>query len=144
MSNVTNYLTPEEINAYQTRANQYDVAAQRGLAKTAYARQIGGIDYGRGQTRLNRNWDQAYKGLASPFVRRNILRSGIFQQGLGDYGYNRQQAFDDYALQEQRRQEGLSQQEQDIEFVRAQGRQQIEAERAARQAALAAQLRSIQ
>lgn len=144
MSNVTNYLTPEEINAYQTRANQYDVAAQRGLAKTAYARQIGGIDYGRGQTRLTRNWDKAFKSLPSPYARRNVLRSGIYKQGLGDYGFNRQQAFDDYALQYQRQNEGLSQQEQDIELVRNMGRQQIEAERAARQAALAAQLRGIQ
>ncbi|MSX06095.1 MAG: hypothetical protein F2801_07800 [Actinobacteria bacterium] len=144
MSNVTNYLSPEEINAYQTRSNQYDLNAQRGLAQNLYTRTQGDIDYGRGTTKLNQSWDQGFKGLPSSYGHRGVLRSGIYQDALQNHLYDRQQAFDDYSLQNQRRLDTLSQQDQNLESQRNVGQQQIESERSARQAGLAARLRQVQ
>jgi hypothetical protein len=144
MSNVTNYLGPEEINAYQTRANQVDTSFQRGLGRLAYQRGRAAQDFGIGNTRLTRSWDKAQKGLASPYARRNVLRSGIYNQGYKDYALNRTNAFSDYGMEYSRQQDAFKQQQDDLEGNRTMALTQIENERSARQAALAADLRSRQ
>ena len=144
MSNVTNYMSPEEINAYQTRANQTDTAFQRGLGRLAYQRGRAAQDFGIGNTRLTRSWDKAQKGLASPYVRRNVLRSGIYNKGYQDYALNRTNAFDDYVLNYSRQQNAFDQQNTDLEMTRTMSLTDIENQRATRQAALAADLRSRQ
>ena len=144
MSDVTNYLSPEEINAYQTRSNQYDLNTQRGLGQNQYTRTIGDIDYGRGTTKLTRSWDQGFKGLPGSYARRGALRSGIYQKALANQAYDRTQAFDDYSLQNQRRGDALTRQDQDLESTRTVGQNQIIQERQARQAGLAARLRVAQ
>lgn len=144
MATVTNYLGPEEINAYQTRINQADTAYNRGLAKLAYQRSIGAQDYGTNQARFQRKWDTGLKNLPSAFIRRGVGRSGIFRQGLDDYAYARQQDQYDMDLLNSRRADAFTQQKDDMDLVRQFALQQIEAERAARQAALAAQIQGVQ
>lgn len=144
MSNTSNYLTPEEINAYQVRRQQADTAFGRQRANLDYQRALAGQDYGLGQTRIARSWDQAFRRLPGSFARRGITRSGIYNQGFGDYLTNRENATADWDLQNQRRMAGFQNQQQDLELIRNMTLQQIEAEQAARQAALAAQLRGIQ
>lgn len=144
MGTVQNYLSPEEINAYQSRIDNADTAYQRGLARLAYQRGTAQQDYGIAQTRATRQWDKAFGSLSSPYARRGVLRSGIFNRGFQDYGLNRQQSFADLDLANQRRQDGFNQSEDDLNLVHNMALTQVERERVARQAALAAQLRSIQ
>ena len=144
MSNTSNYLTPEEINAYQVRRQQADTAFGRQLANLNYQRSVAGQDYGIGKTRIATSWDKAFRQLPAAFVRRGVLRSGIYNQGFGDYLTGRENATQDWALQNQRRMAALQNQQDDFEAIRNMTLQQIEAEQAARQAGLAAAIRGIQ
>ena len=144
MSNVTNYLGPEEINAYQTRANQVDTSFQRGMGRLAYQRGRAAQDFGTGNTRLTTSWNKAQKSLPSQYARKNILRSGIYDQGYKDYALNRTNAFADYGMEYSRQNDAFKQQQDDLEMGRTMSLTQIENERLARQAALAADLRSRQ
>ena len=143
MSNTSNYMSPEEINAYQVRRQQADTAFGRGRANLDYQRGIQGQDYGIGNTRIARSWDQAFRQLPSSFARRGILRSGIYDQGFGDYKTNRENATFDWDLQNNRRMSGFQNQQDDLEAVRIMQNQQINAEENARRASLAATLRGL-
>jgi len=144
MSNTTNYLTPEEINAYQVRRQQADTAFGRQRANLDYQRSIAAQDYGLGKTRLTRSWDQAFRKLPASFARRGVLRSGIYRQGFGDYQTGRENAASDWEMQNQRRMDAFQNQQNDLELIRNMTLQQIEAEQAARQAGLAAAIRGMQ
>lgn len=144
MSNVTNYLTPEEINAYQTRRQAADTSFGRQRANLDYQRSVSGQDYGIGNARIARSWDQAYKQLPSTFARRGILRSGIYNQGYKDYLTNRQNAVSDWELQNTRRMAGFQNQQDDYEAIRNMQLQQIESEQLARQSRLAAEIQARQ
>lgn len=144
MSNVTNYLSPEEINAYQIRRQQANTAYGRTRSNVDYLRSIAGQDYGTGKSRMTRTWDQAFSALPANYARRNVLRSGIFNRGFGDYQTGRENAFSDYALKNQRQMDQYQRQADDLELIRNLTLGQIDAEEAARRANLASQLRSIQ
>jgi len=144
MSNVTNYLSPEEINAYQTRRQQADTAYGRTRANIDYLRSLGGVDYGLAKSRKTAAWDKAFKGLASPYARRGILRSGIYNTGYRDYNTARENAEFDMELANRRQMDQYQRQADDLELIRNMTLQQIESEQNARQSSLAAQLRGIQ
>lgn len=144
MSNVTNYLSPEEQYAYQTRMNQANTAAARGLSKLGYQRGITAQDYGLNKARMTRQWDNYQRSLPGAYARRNTLRSGIYNRGFGDYAYDRGEAFKTLDLQNLRAEGTYKQQEDDINMIQQMALQQIEAERLARQAALAAQIQAVQ
>ena len=144
MSNAYSYLTPEEINAYQTRIQQADTAYGRGRSNIDYLRSIAGQDYGLGKTKMTRSWDQSFRGLPSSYARRGVMRSGIYNRGFRDYTTQREQAFSDLGLANQRQMDQYQRQQDDLELIRNMTVQQIEAERAARNASLAATLRGLQ
>lgn len=144
MASVTNYLSPEEINLYQTRANQADTAYGRGLAQLAYQRSIASMDHGTNMERLGRRFDDSFRTLPSSFARRGMLRSGAFQRALGDYAYNRQQAEYDQNLLNSRNMDRFQQSQDNLDLVRQFTLQQMEAEKAARQAALASSIQGVQ
>lgn len=144
MSNVTNYLSPEEQYAYQTRINQANTAAARGLSKLASQREVTSQDYGLNKAKMLRQWDNYQRSLPSAYARRNVLRSGIYNRGFDNYAYDRGEGFKSLDLQNLRAQSAYKQQEDDINMIQQMALQQIEAERAARQAALAAQIQAVQ
>mgnify|MGYP007125156356 CR=1 FL=1 len=143
MSNTSNYMSPEEINMYQVRRQQADTAFGRGRANLDFQRGIQGQDYGIGNARIARSWDQAFRQLPSSFARRGILRSGIYNQGFGDYKTNRENADFDWNLQNNRRMGGFQNQQDDLEAVRTMQNQQIDSQENARRASLAATLRGL-
>ena len=140
MSNTSNYMTPEEINAYQVRRQQADTAFGRQRANLDYQRGIAGQDYGIGQTRIARSWDKAFQQLPAAFARRGGMRSGIYNQGFKDYLTGRENAESDWNLQNRRRMDAFQNQQDDLELIRNMALQQIESEQSARQAALAAEI----
>lgn len=143
MSNVTNYLSPEEINAYQTRINQADMGAQRGLTKLGNRRSEATQDFNTNWGRLGRQWDNYQRSLASPYARRNVLRSGIMKRAADDYGLDRANAYGDLQRNYDRTMGGYAESQGDIEMILNMTRQQVEAERAARQAQLASQIQAV-
>lgn len=144
MPSVTNYLGPEEINAYQTRANQADTMYQRGLSQLAYQRSIASLDHGTNMARLGRRNDNVLRSLPSAYVRRNVMRSGILQRGLDNFAYDRQQSEYDQNLLNSRRMDQFKQTGDNLDLVRQLTLQQIEAEKGARQASLAAAIQGVQ
>jgi hypothetical protein len=144
MSNTSNYMSPEEINMYQVRRQQADTAFGRGRANLDYQRGIATQDYGLGKPRLARSWDKAFKQLPGSFARRGLLRSGVYNQGFGDYRTDRENAENDWDLQNNRRMAGFQNQQDDFESVRTMQLQSIEAERLARQAALSSNIQARQ
>jgi hypothetical protein len=143
MSNVRNYMSPEEINVYQTRRQQADTAYGRSRANIDYSRSIAGVDYGLAKSRGTRSWDKAYKGLPSNYARRGILRSGIYNKGYKDYLTSRENAETDLTMGNRRQMDQYERQNADLELVRNMTQQQIEAERLAAEASLASRLRGL-
>lgn len=143
MSNVTNYLGPAEIAAYQLRAQQAETAANRALANLTTQKSYATQDFGLTQDQANRNWAQTYHQLPGAFARRNVMRSGIFQAARQNSAQTFQDALANLQRQYERTMGGYNTQAGDIESIRNMTLQQIEAERLARQEQLAAQLRDV-
>lgn len=143
MSNVTNYLQPTQIAAYQLRQNQADQAAQRGLFKLANRKSEATQDFGIAQDRANKNWAQTYRQLPSTFARRNILRSGIYQGARQQSTMDFQNALGDLQRQYERTLGGYNEQGGDIELQRQMAQEAIAQERNARQQELASQIMGV-
>jgi hypothetical protein len=143
MSNVTNYLGPAEIAAYNLRERQAGEAAQRGLFKLTNRKSEATQDFQLAQDRANKNWAQSYRRFPSMFARRNVLRSGIYSGSRQQANLDFQQALGDLQRQYERTMGGYGEQGGDIELQRNMMLQSIAAERDARQQQLAAQLREV-
>lgn len=144
MSNVTNYLNPEEINAYQSRIDNADMAAQRGLTKLGNRRQEATADFNTAYGRLGTQWDNYQRTMPNQFARRNVLRSGIMNRAINDYGLNRANAFGDLQRTSDRQMGGYAENQGDIEMMLKMNRDQVERERNARQQSLASRIQEVQ
>lgn len=144
MSNVTNYLSPEEINAYQSRIDNADAAAQRGLTKLTSRRQEATSDFNTARGRLGVQWDNYQRSLPGQFAKRNILRSGLMGRAITDYGVNRANAVGDLNRTYDRQMGGYAENQGDIEMMLNMNRTSVERERNARQQNLASQLQAFQ
>lgn len=142
MSNVTNYMSPEELNAYAVRRQQANTLYSRQRSNLDYQRGNSEQDRGIGNARIGYSWDQAFKKLPGAFARRGILRSGLYNKGYSDYNYNRENADFDFNRQANRRMEGYQNQQDDYEAGRTMGLTQIDSEQNARQAALSAEIQN--
>jgi hypothetical protein len=144
MSNVTNYLTPEEINAYQSRIDAADIGSQRALFKLGNRRQEATSDFNIARGRLGTQWDNYQRTLPNQFARRNILRSGLMGRAINEYAMNRQNADFDLQRSYDRQMGGLGESQGDIELMLNMNRTQVDRERNARQQTLASQLQAVQ
>jgi phospholipase/lecithinase/hemolysin len=144
MSNVTNYLTPEEINAYQSRIDNADIGSQRALFKLGNRRQEATADFNTARGRLGTQWDNYQRTLPNQFARRNILRSGLMGRAINEYDMNRRNADFDLERSYTRQMGGLSENQGDIELMLNMNRTQVDRDRNARQQALASQLQAVQ
>lgn len=143
MSNVTNYLDPAEIAAYDLRQRQIGTAAQRGLYKLTNRKSEATQDFGLAEDRANKNWAESYRRFPGTFARRNVLRSGIYQGARQQSNLDFQNALGDLQRQYERNMGSYNEQGGDIEMQRQMGLESVAAERNARQAQLAAQLREV-
>ena len=140
MSNVTNYLTPEEINAYQSRIDTADMGSKRALEKLGTRRQEATTDYNIARGRMGTQWDNYQRTLPNQFARRGILRSGLMGRAVNDYAMNRQNADFDLQRSYDRQMGGLTENQGDIELALNFNRTQVDRERQARQQTLASQI----
>lgn len=144
MSNVTNYLSPEEINAYQSRIDAADIGGQRALFKLGNRRQEATSDFNTARGRLGTQWNNYQRTLPNQFARRNILRSGLMSRAINEYDMNRRNADFDLERSYTRQMGGLSENQGDIELMLNMNRQQVERDRLARQQTLASQIQAVQ
>ena len=144
MSNVTNYLSPEEINAYQSRIDAADIGGQRALFKLGNRRQEATSDFNTARGRLGTQWNNYQRTLPNQFARRNILRSGLMSRAINEYDMNRRNADFDLERSYTRQMGGLSENQGDVELMLNMNRQQVERDRLARQQTLASQIQAVQ
>jgi hypothetical protein len=140
MSNVTNYLSPEEINAYQSRIDNADMGAKRALYKLGNRRQEATSDFNTARGRLGTQWDNYQRTLPNQFARRNVLRSGLMGRAINEYDMNRRNADFDLERSYTRQMGGLTENQGDIEMMLGMNRTQVDRDRNARQQTLASQI----
>jgi hypothetical protein len=136
-------MTPEEIQAYQSRRNALSYQYANQLAQLGARQQYDNIDYGRGIPRLTDTWNRAAEGLGAGFARRGMSNSGVFQRGMQNYLGDRQNAFDDARIGHQRTQDMFTGQANSMGSTYAMGQAQIDSEEAARRSSMAASLRAL-
>ena len=139
MSNVTNYLSPEEINAYQSRIDNADAGYNRSLAKLGSRRQEATSDFNTSRGRLNTQWDNYQRSLGGQFAKRNILRSGLMGRALDEYASNRQNSVSDLERSYDRQVGGFNETQKDMDMLLGMNRIQVDKDRTARQQTLEAQ-----
>lgn len=144
MSNVTNYLTPEEINAYQSRIDNADIGSQRALFKLGNRRKEATSDFNTARGRMGTQWNNYQRTLPNQFARRNILRSGIMGRAINEYAMNRQNSDFDLQRSYDRQMGGLTENQGDIELMLNMNRTQVDRDRNARQQTLASQIQAVQ
>jgi hypothetical protein len=143
MSNVTNYLTPEEINAYQSRIDAADMGGQRALFKLGNRRQEATSDYNIARGRMGTQWNNYQRTLPNQFARRNVLRSGIMGRAVNEYDMNRRNADFDLERSYDRRMGGFGESQGDVELMMNMNRTQVDRERNARQQTLASEIQAV-
>lgn len=91
------WLDPAEVAAYanrRTRAtNQYQIQQ----AQNSYNRGTTGANQATSTRNLTTQFDKMRTNLPGQYARRGLLNSGIYAQGLQDYGTGRTSAFGDLA-----------------------------------------------
>lgn len=140
---MTEYLSPWEIAAYQSRTDQTGTNYQNFLAQDAYKRAQLGIYDQRNRDRLGQQFDQARNKLPGGFARRGLMNSGIYKQALENYGTARSQAFGDLDLNYTSQLGGFDVEKQGQTGTYNTSLAGIEAEKAARRSQLATELRNV-
>lgn len=143
MTDTSGYLSPEEINAYQTR--RASVARSYGNAASTLANRkaVGAENYRYGQGKLNDTWNRKYEGFQAAYGRRGVQNSGIAQRGMSNYLADRQTAGQDWTRQYQAQTGQLDEQQSGIDTQRDNMSSQIDSEQASRRAYNAATLRGM-
>jgi hypothetical protein len=108
------------------------------LTKLGTRRQEATADFNTAYGRLGTQWDNYQRTLPNSFARRNVLRSGIMNRAINDYGTNRANAFGDLQRTSDRQMGGYAENQGDIEMMLKMNRDQVESERMARQQAATA------
>lgn len=138
------FLTPEEIGAYQQRRNTTNRSYGTAAAKLAYGRQTADQDYNRNRTKLTDAWNNKFEGFGAGYARRGLnSNSGIFKRGMQNYLKARQDDFTDNQYAYNKNLANFDFQQRDIEDQRFNSLAGIEAETQARRSQLAAQLKAI-
>lgn len=137
-------LSPHEVAAYSTRRNQANRQYGQGLARNQFARQTYLGDFASRLRDLRRGFSQARNQMPYQANARGLLRSGIYKQGLSDYGADRQRAIADALRQRTSSLGGFTLDRNQAEETRAQLLADIAAQEAARRQQLAAQIRGAQ
>jgi len=136
-------MSPEEIAAYESRRAALRGQYAASQAQNTYNQGLARIGYTTGSRDLTRQFDQMRQRLPGGYAKRGLLNSGIYKQGLENYGVERANSFGDL---QQRLQSALGQFTIDQQSSSANygtGLAQIATEEAARRAALAAQLKAV-
>lgn len=141
---MTEYMSPWEIAAYDSRESQVRTQYKNSLAGTQYQRADYGIDFQRNKDRLGAQFAQSRARLPGGFVSRGLLDSGLYKQGLVDYANQRQQRFGDLQYDYGKNLGRLGLQDTQAGNSYNTGLSSIESERLARRSELASQIRGIQ
>lgn len=136
-------LSPWEIVGYDTRRDALRNQYQSALAQFTYDRSMLGAQELIDFDDLGWQWNQRRDRLPGAFNRRGLLNSGIYNQGLQDYGHERQSAYDKLRFNYEKTRGQISIDEQKALGGYNTGMATVDAEQSARRQQLASQLREI-
>jgi hypothetical protein len=131
-----------EIASWDSRRRQTNLGYKQGLAENTFQRQGVNLGYGDERRRLGREFGRSRRAMPYQANARGLLRSGIYKQGLQDWGQDRTTALSGLLRQRQQALGGLDLGRQRLEENRTGSLGDIDAQEAARRQELAARLRS--
>lgn len=136
-------MSAEELSAFNSRRGSARNAYSQYLAQSTFNRGLNEQDYGQGYQRASDSFTRQRQSLPDQYLRRGILNSGQYGQGLNQYAQQRQQGLGDLtqAYQRNMAQYNLNDQNQASNMNNALS--QIDQEEAARRADIAAQLKGL-
>lgn len=137
------YLTPDEINAYDTRQNALRLTYGQQMARNEYGSTQAGLDKNLGDQALTQKWDRYRNQLPGGYQKRGLANSGIYQQGLQNYAQDRLMGFQGLQRTYDRQVGDINLGQQEQEGSYNFGLNSVDAERAARRATLASQIQGI-
>lgn len=91
------FISPEEEYGFNSRRRQARRAFKDQRAALKYQKNTLKTNQAADQRSLGREWDTMRSKLPGSYVGRGLMNSGIWGQGLTDYGLNRDSAYADSA-----------------------------------------------
>lgn len=132
-----------DLAQFQGRRNELKDQYQQGLARLDFQQGNADQDYATARSNLVRQFDQMREKLPYGFNRRGLMNSGVYAQGLQDYGDQRVRQFGEFEQKRQQQQAGFGlQRRQAADSFRA-GMSQVDELEKARRAQLAAQIKAV-
>ena len=85
-------LTADDFTNFQVQRQRVNDTFNLGVAQNQYQRDSLQQQYDQGLAGLKRRYAQGFRSLSSPWSRRGLLNSGLYQRGIKDYedSYNQQ------------------------------------------------------
>jgi hypothetical protein len=136
-------LSPFEILQFSQQEDQLRETLGAQLARIAFERGNAGINYQRSLDALGEQYQKAFQGYAPSYARRGMLRSGLYQRALKDWGNARIKDFGDLELSNSQRMGNFDLARQQYEGALASGLGRINTQRSTLRAQRAAQLSEV-
>jgi len=143
MSYVVPDLGPEEIAYFDSLQSRLNNQYGQGAAQNLFQQSMLQSEQGVREQDLGRRFDQMREKLPAGFQQRGLMNSGVYQQGLTDYGTERTNAFADLQRGFQNQMGGLQQAYAQMGSTYSTGMSDVESQRTARRRGKAAALRSV-
>lgn len=140
---MANLLDPASVAQFSNMRRSAALQYGSGLATNQYQRSALDQNNTFNTQQLTRQFDQTRNRLPGNYARRGLLTSGIYAQGLQDYGQNRLDAFQKQLMGYQQAAGGYDQNQRNLESGYAGSIADIAAQEQQRQAEIAAQLRML-
>lgn len=136
-------MTSEELASFNSRRAGARNNYSNYLAGSTYNRGVAAQDYTQHSQRATQQWDQQRQNVPDEYLRRGILHSGLYGQGLNNYAQARQQNLGDLSQGYQRQQAQYGFGEQNAAGGMNDALAMIDQQEAARRADIAASLKGL-
>ena len=135
-------LSPDEVNALQTRRRQVNTTYGLGMAQNRFQMGRTRRECNRGRQDLKFQFGRARRELPGAYAAGGLMNSGIYQRGLTDFNVEKTRALGNLRGQFQDEMGGLRLASRQLDRVRQSSLNDIASQRAARRQALASSLRT--
>lgn len=146
--NYVNEMVPKigafDLAQFQSQRDQLKMGYQQNLAKLDFSQGNADQDYATARGNLVRQFDQMREKLPYSYNARGLMNSGVYSQGLQDYGDQRLRSFGEFEQKRQQQQAGYGLQKQQFADSYRGGMAQVDQLEKARRAQIAAQIKAAQ
>lgn len=141
---MVNQIGASDLAAYAGQRSSLQDAYKQGLARLDYQQGAADQNYATGRGNLVRQYDQMRQKLPYRYNARGLMNSGVYQQGLQDYGDARLRSLNEYQQRYQQQQGDYALQKNQVNSSYRTGMSNVDQLEKARRAQLAAQIKAAQ